>query len=646
MNIKVKMILIAYIDAFVAVLPFIMILAVSVLFSALFNLEALSYLASSLTDAFPLILLLSISNQLAKRYEVSQFISVITAISIYTSNESLSHTLFDIANLFYADPSILVLIVPILTVKCLSILNLKSQKYLKVGERLNESVKYSYSAVLTYLVVTILLSVTNYIVLRFINIEFFSTAFLSDIQTSILWIFAEHLLWFLGLHGQNFMSLTFGTEFLNQNIFDNMTYKQFIDLFIINGGSGAGLSLLLAIFIRAKDKEKRDIAKLATPFVIFNINEILIFGIPIIFNRCLIIPFLLVPLMNFAISYSVLLFLPIEVVDNNIPWITPIFLDAFLSTDSQIISILLQLFLLVADIILYLPFVAWYSNQQSFTWHNTNLSKNLGLAMQLESKKDLKSYWIKQDIIRSNTELSKVIKLLNNQSLMVYYQPKINIVDNTYTHCEALLRIKMPDGTVSGPYFLKYIEDAGLSAIIDVWVCKQVHKDISLWKRNNIHKTVSINLHPDTLANDNAITQIIDILYGEDVDFEIIERSFIEKQSCINNVKLLKESGFSISIDDFGTGYSSFETICSLPVDTLKIDKSIIDLILTPEGFYICKLVSEFCEDMNFTCVAEGVETEEQYNEISNFNIKYIQGYYYSPALPPKEASEYNLAER
>ncbi len=196
------------------------------------------------------------------------------------------------------------------------------------------------------------------------------------------------------------------------------------------------------------------------------------------------------------------------------------------------------------------------------------------------------------------------------------------------------------NGRLTGPVFLDLIEKAGLAPVIDIWVCKEVKRHLEIWKKKGFAPSIGVNLHPDTLANRDAIKQVIEILRGESIIFEIIERSFIRKSARENLFKLQRE-GFRVSIDDYGTGYSNLESIINLKIDEIKIDKSVIDEIETQKGLVVCRHVTNLCHDLNITVVAEGVETERQFEMVETLDIDIVQGYYFSPAIPPDEALEF-----
>ena len=109
----------------------------------------------------------------------------------------------------------------------------------------------------------------------------------------------------------------------------------------------------------------------------------------------------------------------------------------------------------------------------------------------------------------------------------------------------------------------------------------------------------------------------------------------------ISVIKALKDKGFKISIDDFGTGYSSLSLLTAMPIDTIKIDKSFIDRIDSSEEARkecaVLKHIIAMIKDLNFTCLAEGAETQEQVELLREFGCEVVQGYYYSKPLPVEE---------
>lgn len=190
-------------------------------------------------------------------------------------------------------------------------------------------------------------------------------------------VFMIHLLWFFGLHGSNIMApiinalllpLTLAnTEaFANGQAPQNILNSQFIDSYVNLGGSGATIGLLIAIFIIGKRKsaQQKVIANLGTALGLFNINEPVIFGMPLILNPIYFIPFILAPMVSTIIAYTLTYigFAPKVVVMAG--WTTPPVLGAILSTNS-IRGGITALICLAVTILIYLPFVIMAAKQEN-----------------------------------------------------------------------------------------------------------------------------------------------------------------------------------------------------------------------------------------------------------------------------------------
>ncbi|NPA71353.1 MAG: PTS sugar transporter subunit IIC/EAL domain-containing protein [Gammaproteobacteria bacterium] len=637
MNTPSSLALRAYSDAFINVVPYVIIMALLVLSSNIFEAPNLTLISSAVGQFFPIVLLTAIAFQLAKRYKLPPFIIILLSMAVFIGVEAASQNAPNFKAGFSSQHTFLVLIIPFLALKSLLFIHPNKQDYYEISKEVSDSIAFLYPVLFVFVGLTaslILMQQGLGKLLTDIEIP------LSDDLLLITRLFISHLLSFFGVHGVNVFDTATGSEFLTRPIFEGLTYKQYYDLFVILGGDGAGLSLLLAVFIAGKTAHSQRIARLATPFVLFNINEILIFGLPLIFNKYLLVPFIAVPLTNIAVSYVFLSYYPVEVIHTNISWITPIFVNSYLVTEGNLSIIALQAFLLAMGTAIYIPFVKAYTTSQSVELKGNVLANNLDLDIHLTSQQGIRTHKVKHDFINLNFEVDQIINLISNDNLRVYFQPKVDIKNKQCQHYEALLRIQMPDGSIKGPFFLEKLEAAGHASIIDLWVCKQVYSYI---KHSDTDKAqvISINLHPDTLSDTEIFPKIVALLSGLNIDFEIIERDLLNTTLAMNNIKGLKQRHFTLSMDDFGTGFSSLKLLCSLPIDTLKIDKSLIDLIETPKGFIACKNIADLCEDMGFDCVAEGVETFGQYEKVASLNIKYVQGFYFSKAFPYYKISSY-----
>ncbi|TDX10133.1 PTS system cellobiose-specific IIC component [Buttiauxella sp. BIGb0552] len=179
--------------------------------------------------------------------------------------------------------------------------------------------------------------------------------------------------WFFGLHGDSIVTAIMGPIWRSLTLENmqamkqglppvNIITQQFRDVFLICGGTGFTLAMLLVMLFRAKSKRMREIAKLASPAAIFNINEPIIFGVPIALNPLLFIPFIIVPVVLCVITYSAMAFGWLPLTSGlEIPWTTPIFISGFLICGWK--GMLFQAINLVVAMTIYYPFVMTLDKQ-------------------------------------------------------------------------------------------------------------------------------------------------------------------------------------------------------------------------------------------------------------------------------------------
>ena len=637
-------ILMAYTEAFISVVPYVLLMASIILLSnilpilpidiPLLNAESLGFTRTVLAEFFFFVLLIAVSYQLARRYGISQTAVIFQSIAIYISTEVLSHSQSGLDAVLSANSPFLVLIIPFLVVKAISELTPGETGY--QGGDFRRVYSGVYSGIINFVLIVTLLLMLEVLLEMIAASGIFRLDLSLETMLVLRTLFISLLSWF-GLHGTHVYDVIFGTDIYHEYLFPGMTSKQFYDIFAVYGGVGATSSLIIAILIASKDQHSRRIAKLALPFSLFNINEVLVYGLPIVFNRKLLLPFLMVPLVNSILAYAFLSVFKIPMTDIDISWITPLFINSYLLTQGSLAALALQALLLGLGALIYLPFIRGYTLEQSGSYQSTRLSEELNVPILPKSEQDIETQMAQRSIIRDNEDTDKAINLLETATLMVYYQPKVNIQQGVCRQFEALLRIRMPDGEVKGPFFLPPLEKAGLEPIIDLWVCQQVNTHLRAWKTTPLPE-ISINLHPDTLARSDVIEKIIAIHRGNPIGFEVIERGLLDNIQSFENIQKLKANGFKILIDDFGTGTSSMENLCHIPVDTLKIDKSLADLILTKKGYIVCKNIVTLCQDMNLDCVIEGIESEAQMQAAARLGIPIIQGFFFSQAISKNDA--------
>ena len=240
----------------------------------------------------------------------------------------------------------------------------------------------------------------------------------------------------------------------------------------------------------------------------------------------------------------------------------------------------------------------------------------------------------------SNIEIEKKMsKALKNQNFVMYYQPQYDTNTRELRGVEALVRWCDEDGKLVSPEtFIPIAEKNGSILLLGDWIIEECLSDLSRWKEkhNNMQDfLLSINVSSIQFKNKNFVKYLISIIkkYGispTNVELEITESVFIDNmEEIIHKMKLLKDFGIRFSMDDFGTGFSSLSYLRELPIDTLKIDKSFIDDVVTDGSTRtIAESIIDLSKKLGFDTIAEGVEQEVQYSLLKNIGCENIQGFY------------------
>jgi lactose/cellobiose-specific phosphotransferase system IIC component len=604
------------------------------------NPDDIGSLSSALSLSSTIVIVVSIAYFFAKRFQISAIISVTLSLASYTTIMVMEESIT--RNYGF---SVQAVIVPILSTVLLDRFYPKYSLGIPLQDEnihVYRLFNYIFAFAIAYLATLLLYAIVDFFMDTLLSsLQKIPFADLPTVVGLMIRDFVMQLFWFFGIHGSHAYNAFFGKSLLSTYIFPNLQVCEFNRLFVSIGGEGAGIAMTVAILVYAKEKMLKTIAKISIPFAIFNINTLLIYAI-IVFNRYLFIPFVFVPLFNIAFAYGVLSASGIAFSTHNVVWITPVFIDSYIKTGGSIYVYAIQIFLLAVDTAVYLYFIKKFLQSQSMKNQMQLLEQNLDIPYSLRANQNVESFIARREIIESNAKLNKVIKTINVDNMMIYFQPKIDIRANRCNHFEALIRHRKKDGTVVGPYFLDLIEKARMAPVIDIWVAKEVKRALELWRKSNFVPTININLHPDTLSNEKAITIIGEILNGEKVNFEIIERSFVQGDKAVTGLGRLQKDGFGISIDDYGIGYSNMETILNHKINELKIDKIIIDRIEEPNGALVCKHTIEMCDSLGVGVVAEGVETKKQFMILREMQVGFIQGFYFSRAIPFEQVEDFS----
>lgn len=241
---------------------------------------------------------------------------------------------------------------------------------------------------------------------------------------------------------------------------------------------------------------------------------------------------------------------------------------------------------------------------------------------------------------------SSLRRALERDELLVYYQPKADARSGQITGMEALVRWNHPErGMVSPVEFIPLAEETGLIIPIGEWVLRTACAQTREWQKAGfLNLNVAVNLSGAQLQESELCNTVSSILRETGLDpryltLEITESMLMENiRETIATLHQLKAIGLHLDIDDFGTGYSSLSYLKRFPVDSLKVDQTFTrDILTDADDAAIVTGIIALAHSLRLKVVAEGVETREQQDFLSNLNCNTIQGYLLSKPLPAAE---------
>ncbi len=238
---------------------------------------------------------------------------------------------------------------------------------------------------------------------------------------------------------------------------------------------------------------------------------------------------------------------------------------------------------------------------------------------------------------------------LARDEFVLFYQPVINLADRQMVGMEVLLRWQRPGIGLIGPdQFIPTIEENGLIVPIGEWVVRKACQQSVAWQQQGLPAMpLAINLSPRQFLHGNLINSIATILRETEMpphllEFEITETALMQHgEHPLEILRQINQMGIRLSIDDFGTGYSSLAYLKRFPVKKLKIDRTFIkDLEHQSDDRAIVAAVIALSNSLQLQVVAEGVETEEQYQLLRESGAQFAQGFLFSRPLPADMAEQ------
>lgn len=252
-----------------------------------------------------------------------------------------------------------------------------------------------------------------------------------------------------------------------------------------------------------------------------------------------------------------------------------------------------------------------------------------------------------------NKTIESILRGFDNNEFKMYLQFIVDNKTKKIVSAEALSRWESGENGLIGPgYYIKDMELTGLISKHDFYMFELVCRQLEKWagtKYENI--TISCNFTRITLSEHGFVGKLKEIANNYNFDktklaIEITEDA-IEKdrEAATENVTLCKDLGFRVYLDDLGNGYTSLSNLCDYPIDIVKIDRDILLKADTKRGKDLFSGIIALAHSLDVKVVCEGVETEAQNTLVSESDCDYIQGWYYSKALPMDECEDFVFAK-
>ncbi|CAG7634205.1 putative bifunctional diguanylate cyclase/phosphodiesterase [Paenibacillus allorhizosphaerae] len=237
-------------------------------------------------------------------------------------------------------------------------------------------------------------------------------------------------------------------------------------------------------------------------------------------------------------------------------------------------------------------------------------------------------------------------KAMEQNELMLYYQPQVDMTAGRVIGMEALIRWAHPRiGFISPAEFIPLAEETGLIIPLGKWILRKACMQNKAWQLQGYPPLkMAVNISPVQFYQHDFVQEVLDALNESGLEPKYLELEITEGvamnhvDQVIHKLQSLRNLGVHIAMDDFGTGYSSLHYLKKFPIDKLKIAQQFVrDITVSPDDAAIVQAIMAMARSLKLHVIAEGVETEEQLDFLIHADCKEIQGYIYSKPLPAEE---------
>jgi diguanylate cyclase len=250
---------------------------------------------------------------------------------------------------------------------------------------------------------------------------------------------------------------------------------------------------------------------------------------------------------------------------------------------------------------------------------------------------------VTQERVKLESELHEALR---GEQFELHYQPKVDTATGRINSAEALIRWRHPQrGLLLPAEFMPVAEESGLLDAIGEWVLGEACRQGRIWQQHGPRALrIAVNLAPSQFRLLDLVGQIRRALDATGLDPGLLEIELTETavmsdaEESVHILEAISRMGVLVSVDDFGTGYSSMSYLRRFPIDKLKIDRCFVEqMTARPEDASIVGAIISLAHSLRLKVIAEGVETPEQLELLAALGCDQYQGFYYSPALLPRD---------
>ena len=452
-------------------------------------------------------------------------------------------------------------------------------------------------------------------------------------SSALLYTALVHGLWAFGFHGSHMME-TVAINCFSEVGQDVIFSKSFFDTFIVMGGCGTTVCVLIGVLLFARKKRMRNIGKIALPTVIFNSNEILNFEIPIVLNPVLIIPFICVPILALVLSYGAVAAGLVPHVTREITWTMPVIFSGYCATGS-IAGSILQIVIIGCGVAIYVPFLR-IEEKLYDTRMQEKIKKLVKELQECEERGENPNFLhrLGDSGMVARMLLQELKYDIQQKKLFLVYQPQAD-GDGKYIGAEALLRWEHSEYGFIYPPLIIYLAKEGeilpeLERMLFDTAIGAIHQ-ISTKCREQFKISVNITAHSLEWDIEEYIAEKLKEyqVSPEKLWLEITEQDVLtNSETAEKKINRLKEAGHTLLIDDFGMGHTSLNYLQSNYFGVVKLDGSLTRHILEREtNQKIVASIIELGKKLDVRVIAEYVETEEQRQLLEEIGCDWYQGY-------------------